>query len=358
MKVVYIPGMLGSNLSWDPGGGAPLQPIWADAGAILGGGLADLDLAADGVSPGPLAQGRVVVPSGLFGPVYGPLAAFLRLVGHDVYVLAADWRLSVITSAAAYWPLISAWAAGQPIAYVAHSRGGLLARAIYAQMVAAGVDAQCQAIVTLATPHYGSMEIPRLWFRLPALYQGLQGIAGWQGWLVGTPGPAYLDQVVASHPAWYELVCWAGEGPLWAAHPDQAAAVQAPAFYAGANPWVSAALLQSAEVVQTLLSSAIPAGRMSSIYGVGYETAYELAPPAPPSSLDGYQYTLLGDGLVTAGQASPAGAATYGVFCAHAEMALRPDVWAMVAAILAGAAPAVAVAAAQLAALDARGRRV
>ena len=358
MKVVYVPGMLGSTLSWDPGGGAPLQPIWADAGAILGGGLADLDLAADGVSPGPLAQGRVIVPTGLFAAVYGPLASFLRLIGHDVYILAPDWRLSLIPTAAAAWPLIQAWASGQPIAYVAHSRGGLLARAIYAQMLAGGADAQCATMVTLAAPHYGSLEIPRLWWRLPALYQGLQAIAGWAGWIVGTPGPAYLDQVVASHPAWYELIAWAGEGPLFAAAPDQAAAIQTPAFYAGANPWVSAGLLQSAEVVQTLLSAAIPSGRLSSIFGVGYETAYQLAPSAPPSSVDGYLYTLAGDGLVTAAQASPTGAAAYAVYSQHAEMPLRPDVWAMIAAILSGSVPSTAAVPAHVRPLDSPGRRV
>ena len=220
-------------------------------------------------------------------------------------------------------------------------------------MLASGSDAQCARLITLATPNFGSMEAVRLWWRLPLLYQGLVAVAGWQGWIVGTPGPAYLDQTIASMPSWYELTSWAGEGPLFQAQPAQAAEIYTPQFYVGANPFVSAALLTDAEAFQSYLSSAIPAGRMFSIFGVGTETAYELNPPAPPSRPEGYKYTLLGDGLVTEAQASPPGVPAFAVYGSHGLIPLQPDVWAMTAILLAGGLPSSGMALESLRAVDA-----
>ena len=57
VKVVYLPGILGSNLSIAAPPGRPLQRVWLDLDTVWHGGLAWLDLADDGVSPGPLAGG-------------------------------------------------------------------------------------------------------------------------------------------------------------------------------------------------------------------------------------------------------------------------------------------------------------
>ena len=269
----------------------------------------------------------MIVPDGLFAPAYGPLYLYLQAQGWDVYPAWCDWRLSVLTLARQLWPSIQAWAAGQPIYFVCHSYGGLVARAIYQLMQAAGLDAQCARMLTLCTPHYGSLEAVRLWLRLPRLYSGLVQTAGWAQWVSGSPGPAYLDRMIASHPSWYELMAWAGEGPLWAADPAHSSAIYQTAFYAGANPNVSPSLLQDAEITQTTLSSAIPAGRLVCVCGVGVPTPYDWMDGVPLGDEAAWLYTAQGDGLVTVAQAAPPGAPLYTVPLSHGLIPLDPAVW-------------------------------
>ena len=54
MKVLYLPGVLGSTLSWQEGGADHVA--WVDVASLLNGGISALQLAGDGVSPGPLAE--------------------------------------------------------------------------------------------------------------------------------------------------------------------------------------------------------------------------------------------------------------------------------------------------------------
>lgn len=336
MKVVYLVGQLGSNLSLEGLANRPQRTIWCDLQAILAGQLAWLDLAPDGVSPGPLAGGRVIIPTGILGAAYGPLCLYMDAQGYDVWANGYDWRLSILENARRLWPDIQEWAAGQPIYFVCHSMGGLVARAIYALMVAAGLDAQCARIVTLCTPHFGSLEPVRMWLRLPQLYQSLVRTAGWAQWVAGTPGPVYLDQMIASHPSWYELMAWAGEGPLWAESPAQAAQIYTPAFYAGANQFISPSLLLDAQVFQTTLSMAIPPGRLVCVCGVGVATPYLWTAGADPEEATSWLFTGQGDGLVTLAQASIPGAPLYTVPLSHGLIPLDPAVWANLPMQLAG----------------------
>lgn len=333
-KVLYLPGVLGSALAWRDSVGGPLHPCWVDLPALLSGDLASLQLGLDGVSPGPLALGRTIAVTGLLDPVYTPLALFLRAVGYNVLPLPFDWRLSHFTLGQNLWPVVQAWAAGGPFYVVAHSQGGLVARVIYGQMLQAGAQAQLAGLITIGTPHFGSLEPVRMWWRQPLLYRALAAVAGLaQAWQQGT-GLGYLDAVLASHPSWYELQAFAGAGPLFQQFPAQAASIYQLGSYGGANSFLSAGLFQSAQVVQTLLGGWLPAAVTSVIAGVGVQTAFALNPPASPLSDSGWQWTSQGDGTVTLAQASPVGVPVYQVAVEHGLQPLHPAVWALLLTLL------------------------
>lgn len=324
MKVVYIPGILGSNLGVYAGDPPLFRTIWIDPSVLVAGGIRYLQLAPDGVSPGPLAQGQVLQAFGVFAPVYSPMAVFMRAVGWEVLELGWDWRTSVLTAGRAAWPVVRQWAAGEPFSVVAHSLGGLVARAIYGQMVAAGAAAQLARLVTLGTPHYGSFEAVRCLQRLPLLYRGLVALAGWTEWIAGTPGPAVLDAAIASMPSWYELAPFRASGPLFDDAPEQAARIYTADFYRNGNPFVDAELIRSAELVQTELVGMVPEGRVFCIAGIGYDTSYQLDQAYPPETEAGYKKTADGDGTVTLAEATLAGAPIFSCTCEHSLLLLSP----------------------------------
>jgi len=327
LKVLYIPGVLGSSLSSQDGGGGPLTPVWIGAASLLNGGMAYLQLAPDGVSPGPLAVGKVTTAVSILGEVYSPLAVWLQLLGYDVLALGFDWRLSLLTSAQRLYGQVMAWLGAASMTVVCHSMGGLLARLLYAQMQAHGTQAQFGRLICIGTPHYGSFEPVRLWWKLPALYRGLAALTGWVGRQPDASGPDYLDAVLASHPSWYELTAFAGAGPLFTDFPNQAKEIYGSAFYGtGANRYVSQALLTSAELVQGQITAALPPDTVV-IAGVGHKTTFALVDGGDPAGEAGYQYTQEGDGDVTLAQASPPGVPVGTVNVGHAFQPLHPAVW-------------------------------
>lgn len=328
IRVVYIPGLLGSNLAWGGPDFAKSHSVWLNPEAVLNGALADLQLGTDGISPGPLAEGKTVSPAGIFWPAYGALAQYMGLLGWNVLPLAWDWRKSLLGEAAAAWPLIAAWAGGSPLYFVAHSAGGLLARAIYGQMVAAGADAQLVRIVTIGTPHFGSVEIARLWYRLPTLYAGLAALtASLQTFPEGF-GPLYLDAVVSSWPCWYELQAFAASGPLYESDPETAAALYSPAtFLPKGNATLSLSLMLAAQQTQGELQNWLPPGRVVSVVGTGIETAYSPLAGADPATAAGWLYTQDGDGEVTAAEASPPNVPVFKFQSSHAYELYNPLIY-------------------------------
>jgi hypothetical protein len=334
MYVVYLPGILGSNLSIDRGQGQDPSAVWPDPAALLNGGLADLQLGPDGKSPGPLSKAGAVVPVGLYAPIYAPLYYFMLALGWNVVAVPYDWRVSVLTSAAAVWSQIKALVGNQPIYIVAHSQGGLLALAVSNRMVQEGRGGQLVRIVTLATPMYGSMEIVKLFCQLPYLYQALVVATGWKRWVAGSPGPPYVDAVLATLGGFYELMAFRAAGPLFASAPDQAAAIYDVGFYAGGNDFLVPTSFLTAEAVQTALLGDVPAGKLVTILGTGQATAYQLAPGGSPRSAAGYLYTPAGDGIVTTAQGTLLGVPSLAFPDSHAGILLDGLVWAALASIV------------------------
>lgn len=188
--VVLLPGIMGSELAqrgrpvWAPGGGAALDAI-----LTFGRSVQDLTLpegVGDG-APGENDQGGGVVATGLFPDIhvipglwsanlgYGQmerrLADFFGLTRvrtdgppGNYLPFPYDWRLSIRYNgrrlAQVVDDVVTRWRAqGGPyaearVSFITHSTGGLIARwAIDRE----GAAAYTRRLVTLATPHRGSM---------------------------------------------------------------------------------------------------------------------------------------------------------------------------------------------------------
>lgn len=336
-KVLFLPGILGSEL-WERGPIPVLSPdrkIWLDPLQLLGGALVRLQLAPDGLSAGPFAGGASIFPRSPLSQFYGPLGTWLVASGYDLLWAGYDWRLSILTVAGRAWPVVRAWLAGQPLYIVAHSQGGLLARALYGQMLAAGAADQLALMVTMATPHYGSWEAARAWWHAARLYRFL--LATCERWAHPLQGAlvAYIDLVLASWPALYTLMPWRFSGPLQQNYPDQAALIYDPAYYRPpASAWVSPARLAAAPLEQSLLQQWLPVANMVGIYGTGHKTPDHLVPGGNPSLASGYVYTADGDGTVTLAQGAVPGMTRYTLGLTHELFGLAGDVWQLVSSLL------------------------
>jgi hypothetical protein len=162
--VYVVPGLGGTTLGFDPGGG---RPLWVDYTRIALGNIGAMRLAPDGVSPGP-PDGRPLFPGEPLADYYGPCVEALRtqLVsgGYIVRTHGYDWRLqSEITGAALAARIRAETTPGIPCSLVCHSFGGIVARAAYAALVGTGDAGLVRRIITLGSPHQGSYGVVALW---------------------------------------------------------------------------------------------------------------------------------------------------------------------------------------------------
>lgn len=150
--VFLLPGIMGSHLA------VGTDRIWLDPISIAFGKFDALRIDAPGVK----AEAPVWM-------AYGDLVNRLSST-HEVIPFAYDWRLSLETEAARLAGEIDkaikrGSKAAEPVSIVAHSMGGLLARALIATQRATW-DSLCQhpeaRLIMLGTPNEGSYCIPQV----------------------------------------------------------------------------------------------------------------------------------------------------------------------------------------------------
>lgn len=326
-NVVYLPGIFGSRLNFGSARLLFFDDVWPPGLDVLTGILLQLQLAADGVSPGPMTAGVALNVAGLVQFEYQQLSAYMSKRGWHVLEAFYDWRLSVQRSAPVVLAAITQAFGNQQFVFVCHSMGGLVARAVYALLVNAGQGQQCRGMVTLGTPHYGSWEAVRGFFGLPQLYQSLAIFQGIQGLLQPGGRIDLLDKILASWPGWYELLPWRDNGPLAIADPATAQAIYTVGFYAGGNPYVNNTWLQAAVQTQHYLNPAIPPQQLVTVRGVNYSTPFEINQGVPLLTDAGYQFTGGGDGQVPSNYATVPGAVVVDRTASHSQMPLDPSVW-------------------------------
>ena len=122
--LVVLPGIMGSELARDTGLGTEQTPVWLSLQTLLGGDLARLQLRAD----------APLVPSGVMAVAYERLLEQASSRYH-VVAMPYDWRQPLQVAGDQLYTLLArqllpaALRMGKPLHILAHSMGGLVARA-------------------------------------------------------------------------------------------------------------------------------------------------------------------------------------------------------------------------------------
>jgi len=281
LRVLVVPGIMGSQLGLLRPAPLPHDIVWLDPIDIQLGRLATLRV------PG----AAHVVSLGVVLFSYLRLKLYLRAHGLAAEFHDYDWRLPVAQLGGALAERVRA--AGSRVAIVAHSMGGLVARAALALAGTGNVE----RVVLLGTPHCGS-------FAAVQAVRGTYAVVRKVARLAGTATAESLAaEVFSSFPSLYDLLpVGAGGGAT-----DLFDARAWPA----SGPQPRAPLLQAALAARQRLAP--PDERFISIVGVGQETV-----TAVTRRNDDFVYTLTrhGDGTVPA-----ASAVLAGVRCAYARVA-------------------------------------
>ena len=281
LRVLVVPGIMGSQMGLLRPPPLPHDIVWLDPIDIQLGRLATLRV------PG----AAHVVPLGVVLFSYLRLKLYLRAHGLAAEFHDYDWRLPVAQLGGALAERVRA--AGGRVAIVAHSMGGLVARAALALADTGNVE----RLVLLGTPHCGS-------FAAVQAVRGTYAVVRKVARLADTATAESLAaEVFSSFPSLYDLLpVGAGGGAT-----DLFDARAWPA----SGPQPRAPLMQAALAARARLAP--PDERFISIVGVDQETV-----TAVTRRNDDFVYTLTrqGDGTVPA-----ASAVLAGVRCAYARVA-------------------------------------
>jgi pimeloyl-ACP methyl ester carboxylesterase len=147
-RVLIVPGMMGSrlcDLTASRAGAkrrSAAKALWVDPARIADGHLERLSLAGTGSSS--------IRARGALLPGYARLKLRLAIEGFDARFFAYDWRLGIDKNGKALAAAILA--GGTPVALVAHSMGGLVARMATTQLPKRLI----KRLVMLGTPNRGA----------------------------------------------------------------------------------------------------------------------------------------------------------------------------------------------------------
>jgi pimeloyl-ACP methyl ester carboxylesterase len=267
--VLIIPGIMGTQLGRDNAAPWPANLLWLDPVDIIAGRLAELRL----------SDAQPLRTLGAISYSYLGLMLRLRVAGLDAYCFEYDWRHSILRAGAALAAHLGALPS-RPVLIVAHSMGGLVARAALRDP---GCSRRVQRVITLGTPHLGA----------PAPAQALRGVYPTVRRLAALDlhhsAEQLATEVFGGFPSLYEmlpanLLDW----QFWPRH----------------GPTARAGLLQAA---LTSIDRLAPLDeRFVCIAGSGQRTVTGVTSSARELV---YQITSHGDGTVPVASAAPEGAA-------------------------------------------------
>ena len=155
---MYLPGLFGSQLVIATPNPRLGLVIWISAWSALSGIVLQLQLNADGRSPGAQTYGFPIVANKILDQFYAPFQQWLQAQGYNVFPAAYDWRLTIADIADAVLGDVLLQFGDESFVFVAHSMGGLVARAVAAKLGQSGRGDQVLGLITLGTPHYGSLS--------------------------------------------------------------------------------------------------------------------------------------------------------------------------------------------------------
>jgi pimeloyl-ACP methyl ester carboxylesterase len=296
-RVLILPGIMGSQLGFrrtliD-------DVIWINPVDFARGNLTELAL------DGPPSK---VEPLGVILLAYLKLKLSLQIEGFDAAFYPFDWRQPIPALGAALADKIRG--DGQDVHLVAHSMGGLVARAALKR----GLP-QVKRLVMLGTPNYGSFAVPQA---LRGTYSVVRMVAA-----VDTKHSAeqLAEQVFSSFPGLAQMLPWREKFSAIDLYDLDA--------WPQTGPRPRAAVLAGVEPSHAALAA--PDDRFALIAGINHDTA------VAASIVNGdlaYTQSRAGDGTVPLALAQLAGVPTYFVDEEHGNLANNGQVAAATADLL------------------------
>ncbi len=285
-NVVVLHGIMGGELTYYETDAKP-EGVWLKLFRIMRGGF---DLL-------PLAHGASVnriSPTGILKRYYGEQLLSLMQQGWNTHAYWFDWRLDIREAADELANRMGSWfKRGGPVHLVAHSMGGLVARAFIhrhpdlwkAMWDEKGNGAAGGRLVMLGTPNHGSFAIPQLFF-------GLNGSVRKLALLDLHHSLHDLLEIVTTFTGTYQMLPSPLKMP--AMEPLYSNGTYAP--LAIPQEQLDAAKAFHAELAGDAATT--DPGRMIYIAGCDQPTSTGIRDWRKLTSLDGYEVTRKGDGTV------------------------------------------------------------
>ncbi len=287
-NVVIIPGLMGSELSvFASGSGADAgELIWLSATRIMQGRFAWLKLNDDGTS------GEIDVrATGVMKRQYGELTLSLAS-NWNVRTFPFDWRKDLHLAAVELESQIERWFGSEPVHIVAHEMGGLVARAFIA-------------------------KYPKRWQSMWDAHSGVPGRRGGRLIMLGTPNHGTyrtLHLILGLHPTVKQLSrldVRHGQGDVqqifnsfvgpYQTLPSPLAVPDAEQFYESdfyGDLHVPQSRLDAGYKFHHFLSGVVDPARMVYVGGDNQQTFSGIKDYKLIGSLESYEVTTAGDGLV------------------------------------------------------------
>ena len=330
LRVIVVPGIMGSQLGLLRKPPLPNDVLWVDPIDIELGRLATLRISRPRDTAGqPAGQSTVARPAappadapragappanivslGVVIYSYLKLKLHLRAAGFAAAFHDYDWRLGVDELGRSFVERLR----NEPcerLAVVAHSMGGLVARAA---VVLPGAE-RVQRVILLGTPNYGSFAAIQALRGTYAVVRKLARLAG------GATAESLAGEVFNTFPSLYHM--------LPAGHASDGTDLFDAATWPTSGPRPDSVLLEHARTVQSGLAQ--PDSRFACIVGIGQETVTSVR-----RRNDDFVYTITrhGDGTVPAISAALPGAPAHYVPVAHSDLTRDPTVAAAVIDLL------------------------
>ncbi len=313
-NVVLIHGIMGGELTAVRQGQG--RQIWAKVLRLMGGGLRDLRLSADGRTEADGA--RSVEASGIMKKHYGEMLLALA-TNWNAQAFWFDWRRDLDTAASLLAARATAWfGPNAPFHIVAHSMGGLVSRTFILRNRAWWDSMQAAdpalkrggRLIMLGTPNHGS-------FAVPQIFTGLEGMVRKLALVDLRHGLDDVLDIVNGFPGSYQMLPSPFKKDAWA-----------PLYDAGTYPVrVSQTHLDAARKHHDALRGVVDGKRMIYIAGCDQPTWADVD-PARVGKADAYTATFDGDGRVSHELGLLDGVETYYVREDHGALSRNADIMA------------------------------
>lgn len=343
---IHIPGTLGTRLYDDD---QLESELWVSYRRLSLGQVGKTRLAPDGQSPGPPDGVRLYRYTSLpdyYHTCTSTLSEGLARFGYTVLDFGWDWRKHFFAAGEELAGFIRRnVSVVDPCALVAHSAGGLVARAAWASLSSTGDANRIRRIVTLGTPHQGSYAAVSAWsgqgtglmrqLTAVSLIGGTLGstipFTGAREWSTGE-----LQTLTATWPLLYETLPVLGSAD--SAQDTARGQVFAKASWVR-DPGLSQVWLDRAkDVIGPWLLNPMtmpPSWVLTCLAGKGTPTVAMLATPSSLGRDNALGLTDQGDGQVTVASALGADSVNATADWAHADLpALAASTGWLVPAVL------------------------